>query len=99
MEHSVLEQALQALCESDRQILRLLTLRQQFASQLARAWVMQGKRVAPEERVSEVVSRLKSSNPGPLDDACLARVFETVIQLTEPLLANLSTSNGGGKKS
>ena len=98
MEPSVLEQAMQALCESDRQILRLLALRQQLASQLGRAWIQQGKSVALEERLAEVVSRLKARNPGPLDDASLARVFEMVIQATEPLLASISTGNGGGKR-
>ena len=99
MEHVVLAQAMQALRESDQQILRLLGQRYHLAAQLARALQAQGRTPDVEMRVSEVVSRLRGHNPGPLDDACLARVFETVILATEPLLTSLLTANGGGKKS
>jgi chorismate mutase len=98
MEHSVLEQAMQALYESDQQIVRLLTLRYQLAAQLAQRSLAQGQHVSPEERVSAVVSRLIGRNPGPLDDQRLAAIFAMVIELTEPLTIGLSTSNGGPKK-
>lgn len=99
MEHSVLEQAMQALHESDRQIFHLLSQRHHLAAQLARALIEQGRTLDMEMRVSEVVSRLRLRNPGPLDDECLARVFEVVIRATEPLLTSLFTGNDGGKKS
>ncbi|MBI3325722.1 MAG: chorismate mutase [Nitrospinae bacterium] len=99
MEHAVLEQAMQALRESDQQILRLLCQRSHLAAQLARALLAQGRRIDVEMRVSEVVARLRAHNPGPLDDECLARVFERVILATEPLPTSLLTANGGGKKS
>ena len=99
MEHAVLEQAMQALRESDQQILRLLCQRYHLAAQLARALRAQGRRRDVEMRVSEVVSRLRVHNPGPLDDASLARVFEMVILATEPLPTRLLTAHGGGKKS
>ena len=99
MEHAVLEQAMQALRESDQQILRLLCQRYHLVAQLARTLLAQGKRLDVEMRVSEVVSRLRAHNPGPLDDESLARVFESVIRATEPLLTSLLTANGGGKKS
>ena len=98
MEDSVLEQAVQALYESDRQIVRLLTLRCRLAAQLAQLSPGQGQHVSPEERVSAVVSRLIHSNPGPLDDQRLAAIFALVIELTEPLSIGFSTKNGAPKK-
>jgi chorismate mutase len=98
MEDSVLEQAMQALYESDRQIVRLLILRHQLAAQLAQLSLGQGQPVSPEERVSAVVSRLIRRNPGPLDDQRLAAIFAMVIELTEPLSIGFSTKNGAPKK-
>jgi chorismate mutase len=98
MEHSVLKQAMQALYESDQQIVRLLTRRYQLAAQLAQIVPAQGQHVSPEERLSAVVSRLARRNPGPLDDQHLAAIFAMVIELTEPLSIGLSTRNGAPKK-
>jgi chorismate mutase len=98
MEHSVLEQALQALEASDKRIVQLLTLRRQLASQLAQAALAQGTLVSLETRVAAVVSRLAGGNPGPLDSQRLASIFEAVIRLTEPLSAGLSSRNGAAKK-
>ncbi len=98
MEDSVLAQAMQALYESDRQIVRLLILRHQLAAQLAQLSLGQGQPVSPEERVSAVVSRLIRRNPGPLDDQRLAAIFAMVIELTEPLSIGFSTKNGAPKK-
>ena len=98
MEHSVLEQALQALEASDKRIVQLLTLRRQLASQLAQAALAQGTLVSLETRVAAVVSRLAGGNPGPLDGQRLASIFEAVIRLTEPLSAGLSSRNGAAKK-
>ena len=98
MERSVLEQALQALEASDKRIVQLLTLRRQLASQLAQASRAQGTRASLEARVAAVVLRLAGSNPGPLNNRRLARIFETVIRFTEPLSTALSSRNGAAKK-
>jgi len=98
MEHSVLEQAMQALYESDQQIVRLLTRRYQLAAQLAQIALVQGQHLSPEERVSAVLSRLIQRNPGPLDDQRLAAIFAMVIELTEPRSIGFSTSNGAPKR-
>ena len=98
MEHSVLEQALQALEASDRRLVQLLTLRRQLALQLAKAIRAQGISVSREARVANIISRLAGSNPGPLDTQRLTTLFETVIQLTEPLSSGLSSTNGAAKK-
>jgi chorismate mutase len=98
MEHSVLEQAMQALYASDERILRLLTLRHQLASQLAQASLTQGTPPSLEERVAAVVARLARGNPGPLDNRRLAAIFETVIRVTEPLSVGFSPRNGAAKK-
>jgi chorismate mutase len=98
MEHSVLEQALQALHGSDEQIVQLLTLRQRIASQLAQVLLAQGTPPSLEERVAAVVSRLARRNAGPLDNRRLASIFETIIRVTEPLCVGFSIRNGAAKK-
>jgi chorismate mutase len=100
MGHSVLEQAIQDLQASDERIVQLLRIRYHLASQLAQACTASGhaEPVDLEARVSMVVSRLVSRNPGPLDDQRLASIFETVIRLTEPLSIGLSPRNGAAKK-
>jgi chorismate mutase len=98
MEHSVLEQAMQALYVSDERIMQLLTLRHQLASQLAQASLAKGTPPSLKERVAAVVSRLARGNPGPLDNRRLASIFEIVIQVTEPLSVGLSSRNGAAKK-
>lgn len=99
MEQSTFEQAMRALDESDQEILHLLRLRRQIAARLAHAWKMQGRRFALEERVSDVLSRLRLRNAGPLDDASLTQLFQAVIQATEPLFTCLSADIHEGKKS
>jgi len=98
VDHSVLEQALQALQASDERVVELLTLRHQLASQLAQASLGQGAPASLEERVAAVVSRLVRGNPGPLDIQRIIALFEIVIQLTEPLSMGLPARNGAAKK-
>ena len=98
MEHSVLEQALQALREADERIVQLLRLRQHVARQLAQTSTLHGHLPSLEERVSVVVARLMRGNSGPLDQQRLASIFETVIKVTEPLSNGLSPRNGAAKK-
>ena len=98
MKHSVLEQALQAIEASDKRIVQLLILRRQLAAQLAQATPGQEAAQSLNERVAAVVSRLAPDNPGPLNHQRLTSLFETVIRLTEPLSAGLSSRNGAAKK-
>jgi chorismate mutase len=97
MEHSVLEQAIQALRASDERIVQLLTLRYHLAAQLAQATMAHGQALSLEERVSAAVSRLAQGNPGPLDNQQLASIFEMVIRVTEPLSIGLAARNGAAK--
>jgi chorismate mutase len=98
MKHSALEQALHIIEASDKCIVQLLTLRRQFATQLAKVAPRQEAAQSLDERVAAVVSRLARGNPGPLDNQRLAAIFETVIRLTEPLDVTLSTRNSAAKK-
>lgn len=98
MDHSVLEQALQALEAADMRVVELLTLRHQLASQLAQASLGQVASANLEERVAAVVSRLVRGNPGPLDTRRIVALFEIVIQLTEPHSMGLAARNGAAKK-
>jgi chorismate mutase len=98
MKHSALEQALHTIEASDKCIVQLLTLRRQFAVQLAQVAPRQEAAQSLDARVAAVVSRLARGNSGPLDHQRLTAIFETVIRLTEPLDVALSTSNGAAKK-
>jgi chorismate mutase len=97
MEHSVLEQALQAIEASDKRIAQLLTLRRHLATQLAHATADRQATHSLDERVAAVVARLAPGNPGPLDCRRRAALFETVIRLTEPLCSPLAARNGAEK--
>jgi len=99
MEHSTFEQAMRALDEAEREILDLLRLRREVATRLALASMLQGRRPVLEERVSDVVSRLRLRNAGPLDDISLTRLFQAIIQATEPLFSRLCGDIQEGKKS
>lgn len=99
MEQSTFEQAMRALDESEREILYLLRLRREIATRLAHASMMQGMRLGLEERVVDVVSRLRRRNAGPLDDASLTQLFQAVIQATEPIFTCFSADIHEGKKS
>jgi chorismate mutase len=98
MEHSVLSPTMQAIYESDHRLLRLLALRRRLAGQLAQIAHPPGPSLTLEERVSAIVSRLLSQNPGPLDEARLTSLFATVVTLTEPLFAGISTGESVPKK-
>lgn len=98
MEHSTFEQAMRALDESEREILELIRLRREVATRLALASMMPGRRLVLEERVSDVVSRLRLRNAGPLDDAALTQLFQAIIQATEPLFSRLSGDMQGEKR-
>lgn len=98
MEHPTFEQAIRALDEAEREILDLLRLRREIATRLAHASMMQGRRLGLEERVSDVVSRLRLRNAGPLDDAAVTQLFQAIIQATEPLFSCLSGDMQGEKR-
>jgi chorismate mutase len=98
MKHSALEQALHIIEALDKCIVQLLTLRRQFATELAEVAPRPEAAQSLDERVAAVVSRLARGNPGPLDNQRLAAIFETIIRLTEPLDVAISTRNSAAKK-
>jgi len=97
VDHSVLEQALQALEAADKRVVELLTLRHQLASELAQASLGQVASASLEERVTAVVSRLVRGNPGPLDTRRIVALFEIVLQITESLSIGLAARHGAAK--
>jgi chorismate mutase len=98
MTHSVPSQTMQALHDADQRLLQLLSMRRCLAMQLAQASNTPSPQATLEERVAAVVSRLLPQNAGPLDEARLTSLFATVIALTEPLEAGLSTRRDAPKK-
>jgi len=98
VDHSVLEQVLQALHASDKRVVELLVVRHRLALQLAQISRDEGTPASLEERVAAVVSRLGDRHPGPLDTRRISAIFELVIQLTEPLSMGLPARNGAAKK-
>lgn len=95
MESRSFEQAMQAVRDADQAIFRLLCQRHRLAAQLAQALTQQGRQPLIDGRIPAVISRLTFRNLGPLADESVARVFETVIQATEPCLQGVPTAHSG----
>jgi chorismate mutase-like protein len=65
--------------EIDSKLVELFNERSKCAIEIGKIKHAQSLRVYDPEREREILSRIKKSNSGPLDDEGLQRVFERVI--------------------
>ena len=65
--------------EIDKRLVELFNERTQCAIEIGRIKHDQSLRVYDPEREREILRRIKETNPGPLDDEGLQRLFERVI--------------------
>ena len=65
--------------EIDRKLVELFNERAKCAIEIGRIKHDQSLRVYDPEREREILRRIKETNPGPLDDEGLQRLFERVI--------------------
>jgi chorismate mutase-like protein len=65
--------------ELDRKLVELLNERSKCAIEIGRIKHAENLNVYDPEREQEVLRRIKEANHGPLDNECLQRLFERII--------------------
>ena len=74
----------------DDVLLRIFNERARIALDIGRAKKKLGLAVFDPEREKRIFSRMKTDNPGPLDNEAVARLFERVIDESRRLERNRS---------
>jgi len=69
----------------DRELLALLNKRAQVALEVGELKKNEGSPVFRPEREAQVIDGLKSSNPGPLPDACVAPIWREIMSASRAL--------------
>jgi chorismate mutase/prephenate dehydratase len=69
----------------DRELLALLNKRAQVALEVGELKKSEGSPVFRPEREAQVIDGLKSSNPGPLPDACVAPIWREIMSASRML--------------
>ncbi len=64
----------------DRQLLQLLNTRAKLACELAKVKRETGMEIVDPEREQQVLAQVCKQNGGPLDQAALTRIFESIIE-------------------
>lgn len=75
--------------EIDQQILQLLNERARCAVEIGRHKKQKGLPAWAPEREAEILRNVTRSNPGPLDDAAVRRLFERIIDEARSLERHL----------
>lgn len=65
--------------EIDAQLVKLLNERSRYAIEIGKIKRANGMKIYDPEREAEIVRNVVSSNPGPLDDEAIKRLFERII--------------------
>jgi len=63
----------------DTAMLHLLSLRTELALEVGRAKRVEGAAVRVPQREQEILARLKSLNPGPLDDRAIEAIYRAIL--------------------
>ncbi len=63
----------------DGQLLTLLNTRARLATELGKVKHESGMGIVDPERERQVLARLRQNNRGPLDEAAVTRIFESII--------------------
>lgn len=66
--------------EVDTAVLHLLNLRAGFALEVGKLKGEEGLSLRTPEREKQIVERMQSLNPGPLDAEAIGRIYETIVQ-------------------
>lgn len=84
--------------EIDQQVLRLLNARAQCAVEIGRYKKQQGMPAWAPAREAEILRNVVKTNPGPLDDAAVRRLFERIIDEARALERHAMDENRSGAK-
>lgn len=85
--------------EIDDELLRLLNRRLSAVMRIGRAKADQGAAITDPDREAAIVDRLLAANEGPMDDAAVRQVFETIIAEMRRLERDYANSNDAGNES
>jgi chorismate mutase-like protein len=66
--------------EVDTAVLHLVNLRAGFALEVGKLKGEEGLSLRTPEREKQIVERMQSLNPGPLDAEAIGRIYETIVQ-------------------
>jgi chorismate mutase len=65
--------------EVDTAVLKLLNVRADMALEIAKLKSVEGIGLRAPQREREIVERMQAANPGPLDAAAIAKIYETIV--------------------
>ena len=65
--------------EVDTAVLKLLNLRAEMALEIGKLKSQEGIGLRTPTREREIVERMQSANPGPLDSEAIERIYETIV--------------------
>lgn len=71
----------------DRQLLQLLNMRAKLAYELAKVKRETGMEIVDRDREQQVLAQVQKNNSGPLDQAAITRIFESIIEEARRLQA------------
>jgi chorismate mutase/prephenate dehydratase len=66
----------------DTAMLHLLSLRTELALEVGRAKRVEGAAVRVPQREQEIIERLKSINPGPLDNEAIEKIYRLIFDMS-----------------
>ena len=83
----------------DTAMLHLLSLRTELALEVGRAKRVEGAAVRVPQREQEIIDRLKSINPGPLDGEAIEKIYRLIFDMSvraqeQQMVAEVSSSAG-----
>ncbi|HEV2425638.1 MAG TPA: chorismate mutase [Terriglobia bacterium] len=78
----------------DEQLLKLLNQRAEWAVRAGRWKKTYHQSVWQPEREAQILQHVENSNPGPLDDAAIRRLFERIIDEARSLERHIVSESG-----
>jgi chorismate mutase len=84
--------------EIDQQLLKLLNERSRCAVEIGHIKKAMKQPAWQPEREMEILRNVVKSNPGPLDDAAIRRLFERIIDEARSLERHAMDSDGSARK-
>lgn len=75
--------------EVDRELVRLLNRRAQMSVQIGQLKKEIGLPIRDEEREDNILRHVQRANPGPLDGPALAVIFQTILEESRRVTADL----------
>src|SRR5579864_889365 len=78
----------------DTAMLHLLSLRTELALEVGRAKRVEGAAVRVPQRENEIIERLKTINPGPLDNVAVEKIYRLIFDMSVRAQEQQTASEG-----